>query len=229
MLCRYIKLSLILIIMALCYNTVSSSEATASTLEDEYRINNPLHVVAGPEEAKDVRRVSGTQHTKSLATLCVRLMLQGAFTPEVQIFILSHAFSNSHLYALSMNILDIAPFTISSFRMTTWNSQNDWHPSQRLQTVNEEAFGQVLVDVPADPTTGPWPECLGMNSDDCIQFIESKAQDIYTVVVLPIETERTRVWVSVDDNGKVNKVPYRGWIKKSRRETKNGNKAVVEL
>jgi hypothetical protein len=136
MLCRYIKLSLILIIMALCYNTVSSSEATASTLEDEYRINNPLHVVAGPEEAKDVRR--------------------------------------------------------------------------RLQTVNEEAFGQVLVDVPADPTTGPWPECLGMNSDDCIQFIESKAQDIYTVVVLPIETERTRVWVSVDDNGKVNKVPYRG-------------------
>ena len=68
----------------------------------------------------------------------------------------------------------------------------------------------TTTDAPIDPRTGPWPECLGMNSDDCIQYIESLADDVYTVVVLPIETEYTRVWISVDENGKVNKVPYRG-------------------
>ena len=47
----------------------------------------------------------------------------------------------------------------------------------------------TTTDAPIDPRTGPWPECLGMNSDDCIQYIESLADDVYTVVVLPIETD----------------------------------------
>ena len=49
-----------------------------------------------------------------------------------------------------------------------------------------------------------------MQSDYCIAFIETLATDIYTVVILPIELDETRVWVHVDKQGKVDKVPYRG-------------------
>ena len=49
-----------------------------------------------------------------------------------------------------------------------------------------------------------------MQADDCISLIEVLAADIYTVVVLPVEPERTRVRISVDETGKVNRVPHRG-------------------
>mmetsp|Transcript_18858 Transcript_18858/g.26754 ORF Transcript_18858/g.26754 Transcript_18858/m.26754 type:complete len:133 (+) Transcript_18858:239-637(+) len=84
---------------------------------------------------------------------------------------------------------------------------------RRLQSVNLDAIPSITetaTEVLIDPVMGPWPQCVGMQADDCIALIEVLAADIYTVVVLPVEPERTRVRVSVDETGKVNRVPHRG-------------------
>mmetsp|Transcript_8951 Transcript_8951/g.10361 ORF Transcript_8951/g.10361 Transcript_8951/m.10361 type:complete len:146 (+) Transcript_8951:8-445(+) len=57
---------------------------------------------------------------------------------------------------------------------------------------------------------GPWPECVGMQGDDCVAHIEKYAPDTYTTIVYPKEVVTERVWVYTDEQDIVNKVPARG-------------------
>jgi len=84
---------------------------------------------------------------------------------------------------------------------------------RRLSTINDAAIPDIAdtaSNVLIDPVMGPWPQCVGMQADDCVELIESLAADVYTVVVLPVETERTRVKIMTDYDQKVIRVPHRG-------------------
>lgn len=85
--------------------------------------------------------------------------------------------------------------------------------AQKLLAINTAAIPDIedtASNVLIDPVMGPWPQCVGMQADDCVELIESLAADIYTVVVLPVETERTRVKIMADYDQKVIRVPHRG-------------------
>lgn len=85
--------------------------------------------------------------------------------------------------------------------------------AQKLLAINTAAIPEIedtASNVLIDPVMGPWPQCVGMQADDCVELIESLAADIYTVVVLPVETERTRVKIMADYDQKVIRVPHRG-------------------
>jgi hypothetical protein len=64
---------------------------------------------------------------------------------------------------------------------------------------------------------GPWPKCLGMTGQDCVNYIDSYAQDlegrIYiispgTAVTEDFQTDRVRIYV--DEDGIVTAIPDRG-------------------
>lgn len=64
---------------------------------------------------------------------------------------------------------------------------------------------------------GPWPECLGLAGDDCVQLIESAAEDVRgRVYIVPPDSMVTmdfredRVRVYVNDKNIVEKAPQRG-------------------
>lgn len=64
---------------------------------------------------------------------------------------------------------------------------------------------------------GPWPDCLGIEGEKCVNLIEAFAKDVRgnVHVVKPgenvIDDFRTdRVWVFVDDKGIVIETPDRG-------------------
>mmetsp|Transcript_10632 Transcript_10632/g.15555 ORF Transcript_10632/g.15555 Transcript_10632/m.15555 type:complete len:116 (-) Transcript_10632:375-722(-) len=61
-----------------------------------------------------------------------------------------------------------------------------------------------------DAAQGPWPECVGMQFDDCENLILSVAEDAYVVQILPHEDEHTRVWIMVNETNHVYEVPTRG-------------------
>lgn len=76
------------------------------------------------------------------------------------------------------------------------NSLRNSDPSHRsLQTKN---------------TKGPWPECLGMQGEDCVSYIESQAEDVYCLIVYPLEYDYHRVWIHVDGKDIVTEAPSRG-------------------
>lgn len=64
---------------------------------------------------------------------------------------------------------------------------------------------------------GPWPKCLGMESESCVHYIESLADDVRGhVEVIPIDSVITmdfnphRVRIFVNETNYVTKIPNRG-------------------
>lgn len=62
---------------------------------------------------------------------------------------------------------------------------------------------------------GPWPDCLGMDGQDCIQFIQIYAKDVECYILDPdmmvtMDFRTNRVWIRVDEEGIVNQIPKRG-------------------
>jgi len=55
-----------------------------------------------------------------------------------------------------------------------------------------------------------WPECIGMQAEDCVTLIESEASDAYTLIVRPNDFNFHRVMIRVDGDNLVTKVPSRG-------------------
>ena len=55
-----------------------------------------------------------------------------------------------------------------------------------------------------------WPECIGMQAEDCVALVESEAPDVYTIVVRPREYDFHRVIIRVDNDDLVTQTPYRG-------------------
>jgi len=61
-----------------------------------------------------------------------------------------------------------------------------------------------------DKSKGPWEECLVMSAEDCAEYIESVAQDVFTHVVYKRGINSKRIWIQVDDNQIVRTAPERG-------------------
>jgi hypothetical protein len=63
---------------------------------------------------------------------------------------------------------------------------------------------------------GPWPKCLGIDCEECLNYIESYAEDLGLVVIIPPNTTLTddfrkdRVRIFVDDDCIVTAIPDRG-------------------
>jgi hypothetical protein len=66
---------------------------------------------------------------------------------------------------------------------------------------------------------GPWPKCVGMNADICVEYIESStsdSRDSLDLVIVPRGTRLTRdfrkdrVRIFVDDENVVASIPGRG-------------------
>jgi hypothetical protein len=62
---------------------------------------------------------------------------------------------------------------------------------------------------------GPWPKCVGMSGEDCAEYIQSNAENVYAeihyhddIVSRDFDTERVRIYV--DDNDIVDEIPSRG-------------------
>ena len=55
-----------------------------------------------------------------------------------------------------------------------------------------------------------WPECIGMQAEDCAALIESEAADAYTLIVRPTDFDFHRVIIRVDSDSLVTKTPSRG-------------------
>ena len=55
-----------------------------------------------------------------------------------------------------------------------------------------------------------WPECIGMQAEDCVALIESEAPDAYTLIVHPADYDFHRVIIRVDSDSLVTKTPSRG-------------------
>ena len=55
-----------------------------------------------------------------------------------------------------------------------------------------------------------WPECIGMQAEDCVALIESEAADAYTLIVRPKDFDFHRVIIRVDSDSLVTKTPSRG-------------------
>jgi hypothetical protein len=62
---------------------------------------------------------------------------------------------------------------------------------------------------------GPWPACLGMNGEDCLELIASYAKDLHIELIHPYEPSTNdfrpdRVRIFVDDSNVVTTIPNRG-------------------
>lgn len=55
-----------------------------------------------------------------------------------------------------------------------------------------------------------WPECIGMQAEDCVAMIESEAPDAYTLIVRPTDYDFHRIIIRVDSDSFVTKTPSRG-------------------
>jgi len=55
-----------------------------------------------------------------------------------------------------------------------------------------------------------FPECVGMQVEDCSDFIESLAADAFTVVNYPEGYEYSRINMKTDEFDNVYEAPYRG-------------------
>ena len=55
-----------------------------------------------------------------------------------------------------------------------------------------------------------WPECIGMQAEDCVALIESEAPDAFTLIVRPADYDFHRVIIRVDSDSLVTKTPSRG-------------------
>ena len=62
--------------------------------------------------------------------------------------------------------------------------------------------------------SGPWEKCLGMQAEDCVEYIESKASDVFCVVVYPKTGTSSfnydRIWIRVNHDNLVVRTPSRG-------------------
>jgi len=55
-----------------------------------------------------------------------------------------------------------------------------------------------------------FPECEGMQAEDCIEIIETVAPDAYTTIQYPRSYEWSRVVINVDETNHVKSPPFRG-------------------
>lgn len=55
-----------------------------------------------------------------------------------------------------------------------------------------------------------FPECTGMQAEDCLSIIEQNAPDTFSTMQYPRSFEWGRVVISVDDNNNVKTPPSRG-------------------
>ena len=55
-----------------------------------------------------------------------------------------------------------------------------------------------------------WPECIGMQAEDCVALVEAEAPDAYTLIVRPKDYDFHRVIIRVDNDSLVTKTPLRG-------------------
>mmetsp|Transcript_30041 Transcript_30041/g.36648 ORF Transcript_30041/g.36648 Transcript_30041/m.36648 type:complete len:98 (-) Transcript_30041:387-680(-) len=61
-----------------------------------------------------------------------------------------------------------------------------------------------------DKGKGPWDECLNMSAEDCAEYIEEIAPDVFTHIVYKRQSESKRIWIQVDDKDIVKVAPTRG-------------------
>mmetsp|Transcript_49160 Transcript_49160/g.73056 ORF Transcript_49160/g.73056 Transcript_49160/m.73056 type:complete len:157 (+) Transcript_49160:155-625(+) len=85
------------------------------------------------------------------------------------------------------------------------NAQGNEQPKAVARKAQENAFGNP------DPVNGPWPECLGWDGQDCMDYIQAEAPDIDNCnIIQPTKREHHRIYVVCDEFGVVVKVPHRG-------------------
>lgn len=54
---------------------------------------------------------------------------------------------------------------------------------------------------------GPWPKCVGMTGDDCVEYVETSTENIHTTIIKPSDSDkgkkfdenRVRIYVDEDD------------------------------
>jgi hypothetical protein len=76
---------------------------------------------------------------------------------------------------------------------------------------------QPIVGGSGSQRQGPWPECLGKSGQDCLNLIETFAEDLKGhIQIIPYDSMVTmgfnpdRVRVFVDEDGVVQTTPSRG-------------------
>eukprot|EP00586_Coscinodiscus_wailesii_P021186 CAMPEP_0172501836 /NCGR_PEP_ID=MMETSP1066-20121228/154026_1 /TAXON_ID=671091 /ORGANISM="Coscinodiscus wailesii, Strain CCMP2513" /LENGTH=103 /DNA_ID=CAMNT_0013276849 /DNA_START=118 /DNA_END=429 /DNA_ORIENTATION=+ len=63
------------------------------------------------------------------------------------------------------------------------------------------------------PVKGPWPECIGWHGEDCKTYLKNELPDAGEIdfgIVKPGEPNSHRVYIIVDENNIVHKIPHRG-------------------
>ena len=81
--------------------------------------------------------------------------------------------------------------------------------SDNLPFVNADLESERELEL-LDKGKGPWDECLNMSAEDCAEYIEEIAPDVFTHIVYKRESESKRIWIQVDDKDIVKAAPTRG-------------------
>lgn len=63
---------------------------------------------------------------------------------------------------------------------------------------------------------GPWPKCVGMTGDDCVEYVETSTENIHTTIIKPLDADKgkkfdeNRVRIYVDEDDIVTIIPRLG-------------------
>ena len=81
--------------------------------------------------------------------------------------------------------------------------------SNNLQYRGEQFAASQIVPMPKISMAtkeGPWPKCIGMTGEACVDYIESNTDGLTLVIVREgsmvtqdFRTDRVRIWVDADD------------------------------
>jgi len=83
-----------------------------------------------------------------------------------------------------------------------------------LQMANKEIVQMPKISLPSQQ--GPWPQCIGMLGEDCMDYIEQNGDEDFTIELIPygsivtMDVKVDRVRVFVDENDIVVDAPGRG-------------------
>lgn len=86
----------------------------------------------------------------------------------------------------------------------------DRDDNKELEEQKEHRKLQLYNDLVASESQGPWEKCLGMQAEDCVDYVESVAPDVYCVIVYPKDFEFNRIWIRVNHADEVIRAPSRG-------------------
>ena len=85
---------------------------------------------------------------------------------------------------------------------------------QEYQRFLQTTDGGTTDSTAVEDSNGPWDKCLGMQAEDCVEYIESLASDVFCVVVYPgvggTNFNYDRIWIRVNSRGQVARTPARG-------------------